>query len=64
MLGIVIYRFSTFFGLKLLSMLYYFPDRNVILITLLRVQGLRGLYAGFNPAVIGSTVSWGLYFFL
>ncbi|KAL6008100.1 hypothetical protein ACLOJK_033606 [Asimina triloba] len=27
------------------------------------MQGLRGLYAGFFPAVIGSTVSWGLYFF-
>ncbi|XP_010484654.1 PREDICTED: folate transporter 1, chloroplastic-like isoform X2 [Camelina sativa] len=26
-------------------------------------NGLRGLYAGFFPAVIGSTVSWGLYFF-
>ncbi|KAF4347058.1 hypothetical protein G4B88_026261 [Cannabis sativa] len=25
--------------------------------------GLRGLYAGFSPAVIGSTISWGLYFF-
>lgn len=28
------------------------------------LQGLRGLYAGFYPAVLGSTVSWGLYFFL
>jgi len=27
-------------------------------------QGLRGLYAGFYPAVFGSTISWGLYFFL
>ncbi|MBA0628248.1 hypothetical protein Godav_023011, partial [Gossypium davidsonii] len=26
--------------------------------------GLKGLYAGFLPAVLGSTVSWGLYFFL
>ncbi|PPD95727.1 hypothetical protein GOBAR_DD07246 [Gossypium barbadense] len=25
--------------------------------------GLKGLYAGFLPAVLGSTVSWGLYFF-
>ncbi|KAK7832019.1 folate transporter 1 [Quercus suber] len=31
--------------------------------TIARLEGLRGLYAGFNPAVIGSTVSWGLYFF-
>lgn len=28
-----------------------------------RTEGLRGLYAGFHPAVLGSTVSWGLYFF-
>ncbi|XP_073014423.1 folate transporter 1, chloroplastic isoform X1 [Typha latifolia] len=26
-------------------------------------SGLRGLYAGFYPAVFGSSVSWGLYFF-
>ena len=26
-------------------------------------QGLRGLYVGFYPAVLGSTVSWSLYFF-
>ncbi|KAK2990438.1 hypothetical protein RJ640_011186 [Escallonia rubra] len=25
--------------------------------------GFRGLYAGFYPAVLGSTISWGLYFF-
>ncbi|XP_061999891.1 folate transporter 1, chloroplastic isoform X1 [Rosa rugosa] len=31
--------------------------------TIARLEGLRGLYAGFSPAVIGSTVSWGLYFF-
>ncbi|XP_078429803.1 folate transporter 1 isoform X2 [Wolffia australiana] len=29
-----------------------------------RSEGLRGLYSGFCPAVIGSTVSWGLYFLL
>ncbi|XVE87359.1 hypothetical protein DITRI_Ditri18aG0111200 [Diplodiscus trichospermus] len=28
-----------------------------------RLEGLKGLYAGFSPAVLGSTVSWGLYFF-
>ncbi|XP_010550434.2 PREDICTED: folate transporter 1, chloroplastic, partial [Tarenaya hassleriana] len=33
------------------------------LFTIARLEGLRGLYAGFSPAVIGSTVSWGLYFF-
>ncbi|KAK9265953.1 hypothetical protein L1049_003477 [Liquidambar formosana] len=32
--------------------------------TIARIEGLRGLYAGFFPAVLGSTVSWGLYFFL
>ncbi|XP_062102483.1 folate transporter 1, chloroplastic isoform X1 [Humulus lupulus] len=31
--------------------------------TITRLEGLRGLYAGFSPAVIGSTISWGLYFF-
>ncbi|VYS64064.1 unnamed protein product [Arabidopsis thaliana] len=31
--------------------------------TIARLEGLRGIYAGFFPAVIGSTVSWGLYFF-
>lgn len=33
------------------------------LFTIARTEGLRGLYAGFNPAVLGSTISWGLYFF-
>ncbi|XWS45478.1 hypothetical protein CRYUN_Cryun15aG0140300 [Craigia yunnanensis] len=32
--------------------------------TITRLEGLKGLYAGFFPAVLGSTVSWGLYFFL
>ncbi|KAG8662751.1 folate transporter 1, chloroplastic isoform X3 [Manihot esculenta] len=27
------------------------------------IDGLKGLYAGFFPSVLGSTVSWGLYFF-
>ncbi|GMH14888.1 hypothetical protein Nepgr_016729 [Nepenthes gracilis] len=31
--------------------------------TIARAEGLRGLYAGFYPAVIGSSISWGLYFF-
>ncbi|KAJ0960488.1 hypothetical protein J5N97_001647 [Dioscorea zingiberensis] len=29
-----------------------------------RTEGIRGLYAGFFPALFGSSVSWGLYFFL
>ncbi|KAH7663265.1 solute carrier family 25 (mitochondrial folate transporter) member 32 protein [Dioscorea alata] len=32
--------------------------------TIARTEGIRGLYAGFFPAVFGSSVSWGLYFFL
>ncbi|KAB1201944.1 Folate transporter 1, chloroplastic [Morella rubra] len=31
--------------------------------TIARLEGLRGLYAGFAPAVVGSSVSWGLYFY-
>ncbi|KAF9619226.1 hypothetical protein IFM89_005780 [Coptis chinensis] len=31
--------------------------------TIARVEGFRGIYAGFYPAVLGSTVSWSLYFF-
>ncbi|XP_061360977.1 folate transporter 1, chloroplastic isoform X2 [Gastrolobium bilobum] len=31
--------------------------------TIARLEGLRGLYAGFLPGVLGSTISWGLYFF-
>ncbi|XP_031260748.1 folate transporter 1, chloroplastic isoform X1 [Pistacia vera] len=33
------------------------------ILTIARLEGLRGLYAGFSPAVLGSTLSWGLYFF-
>ncbi|KMT09479.1 hypothetical protein BVRB_6g129500 isoform B [Beta vulgaris subsp. vulgaris] len=33
------------------------------LFTIARSEGLRGLYAGFSPAVLGSSVSWGLFFF-
>nr|CAB3498311.1 unnamed protein product [Digitaria exilis] len=41
------------------------PYRNTAhaVYTISRSEGLRGLYAGFYPAVLGSTVSWGLYFF-
>lgn len=41
------------------------PYRNTAhaVYTIARSEGLRGLYAGFYPAVLGSTVSWGLYFF-
>ncbi|XP_056163064.1 folate transporter 1, chloroplastic-like isoform X2 [Syzygium oleosum] len=33
------------------------------LFTIAGSEGLRGLYAGFLPAVLGSSLSWGLYFF-
>ncbi|RAL48812.1 hypothetical protein DM860_001132 [Cuscuta australis] len=33
------------------------------LFTIARCEGLRGLYAGFFPAVLGSSISWGLFFF-
>ncbi|KAF8049654.1 hypothetical protein N665_2159s0005 [Sinapis alba] len=33
------------------------------LFSIARLEGLRGVYAGFFPAVIGSTLSWSLYFF-
>ncbi|XP_074308925.1 folate transporter 1, chloroplastic isoform X1 [Silene latifolia] len=33
------------------------------LFTIARSEGLKGLYAGFSPAVIGSSVAWGLFFF-
>ncbi|CAJ1942471.1 unnamed protein product [Sphenostylis stenocarpa] len=31
--------------------------------TITRSEGLRGLYAGFLPGVLGSSIAWGLYFF-
>lgn len=33
------------------------------LLTITRTEGLRGLYAGLIPAVLGSSLSWGMYFF-
>nr|GMC66177.1 folate transporter 1, chloroplastic isoform X2 [Ipomoea batatas] len=33
------------------------------LYTITRLEGIRGLYAGFYPAVLGSTISWSLYFY-
>ncbi|KAK4760835.1 hypothetical protein SAY87_005728 [Trapa incisa] len=32
------------------------------LFTIARSEGLRGLYAGFHPSLLGSTVSWGFIF--
>ncbi|KAL8168411.1 hypothetical protein V2J09_009910 [Rumex salicifolius] len=33
------------------------------ILTIARFEGLRGLYAGLLPSCLGSSVSWGLYFF-
>ncbi|KAH6791484.1 folate transporter 1 [Perilla frutescens var. frutescens] len=46
-----------------LSHLPTYKNTPHALFTIARAEGLRGLYAGFYPAVLGSTVSWGLYFF-
>ena len=34
------------------------------LVTIFRMEGVRGLYRGLLPAVIASSGSWGGYFFL
>ncbi|XP_034932894.1 folate transporter 1, chloroplastic isoform X2 [Populus alba] len=39
------------------------PPCTLLMSYVLDFKGLKGLYAGFFPAVLGSTVSWGLYFF-
>ncbi|CAM6127948.1 unnamed protein product [Calypogeia fissa] len=33
------------------------------LATITKTEGIRGLYAGLFPSVLGSSISWGLYFF-
>ncbi|GFY80340.1 folate transporter 1 [Actinidia rufa] len=40
-----------------------YKNTSQALWTIARTEGLRGLYAGFYPAVLGSTISWSLYFF-
>ncbi|XP_043712828.1 folate transporter 1, chloroplastic [Telopea speciosissima] len=40
-----------------------FKNTGHAIFSIARTEGLKGLYAGFYPAVLGSTVSWGLYFF-
>ncbi|XP_020104635.1 folate transporter 1, chloroplastic isoform X1 [Ananas comosus] len=45
------------------SILPQYKNTGHAIYTIARSEGLRGLYAGFSPAVLGSTVSWGLYFF-
>ncbi|CAA7395220.1 unnamed protein product [Spirodela intermedia] len=46
-----------------LSNLPSYRNTGHALYTIARAEGLRGLYSGFSPAVVGSTVSWALYFF-
>ncbi|GER49019.1 folate carrier protein [Striga asiatica] len=46
-----------------LSALPTYKNTPHALFTIARTEGLRGLYAGFYPAVLGSTISWGLYFY-
>lgn len=45
---------------------YFRPFSVIDTVTLvafsLWTQGVRGLYAGLTPALLGSTLSWGLYF--
>ncbi|XP_077248004.1 folate transporter 1 isoform X3 [Tasmannia lanceolata] len=45
------------------SNLPLYKNTGHAILTIARTEGLRGLYAGFYPAVLGSTISWGLYFF-
>ncbi|KAJ4962725.1 hypothetical protein NE237_022664 [Protea cynaroides] len=45
------------------SNLPLYKNTGHAIFTIARTEGLKGLYAGFYPAVLGSTVSWGLYFF-
>lgn len=46
-----------------LSNLPSYKNTTHALFTIARAEGLRGLYGGFYPAVLGSTISWALYFF-
>ncbi|XP_042495365.1 folate transporter 1, chloroplastic isoform X2 [Macadamia integrifolia] len=46
-----------------ISNLPSYKNTGHAIFSIARTEGLKGLYAGFYPAVLGSTVSWGLYFF-
>ncbi|KAL5549416.1 hypothetical protein UlMin_004647 [Ulmus minor] len=60
-LDVVRTRFQVYDGR--VSTLPTYKNTAHAIFTIARFEGLRGLYAGFSPAVLGSTVSWGLYFF-
>lgn len=60
-LDIVRTRFQVHDGRDPLLPKYRSTLNAVLMIT--RTEGLRGLYAGLVPAVVGSSLSWGMYFF-
>ncbi|KAJ6832459.1 folate transporter 1, chloroplastic [Iris pallida] len=60
-LDVVRTRFQVSNGRPSSSALY--RNTGHAIYSIARTEGLRGLYAGFYPAVFGSTISWGLYFF-
>ncbi|KAF2573873.1 hypothetical protein F2Q70_00000795 [Brassica cretica] len=62
-LDVVRTRFQVNEGRGLSTSLPTYKNTAHALFTITRIEGLRGLYAGFFPAVIGSTLSWSLYFF-
>ncbi|CAN6440608.1 unnamed protein product [Victoria cruziana] len=45
------------------SVLPLYKNTAHAMYTIARTERLRGLYAGLGPAILGSTLSWGLYFF-
>jgi solute carrier family 25 folate transporter 32 len=62
-LDIVRTRFQVHDGRQTTTIPKY-KDTVHALYTIAKVEGLRVLYAGLFPAVLGSSLSWGLYFFL
>ncbi|XP_050228339.1 folate transporter 1, chloroplastic isoform X2 [Mercurialis annua] len=45
------------------SNFHTYKNTGQAIFSIARFEGLKGLYAGFLPSVLGSTISWGLYFF-
>ncbi|KAM3363735.1 folate transporter 1, chloroplastic isoform X1 [Capsicum galapagoense] len=60
-LDVVRTRFQVYDGR--ISNVPAYRNTSHALFAIARTEGLRGLYGGFYPAVLGSTISWGLYFF-
>lgn len=61
-LDVVRTRFQVHDGRDAMVPKYRSTATALLMIT--RTEGLRGLYAGLLPAVLGSSLSWGMYFFL